>query len=209
MSDVSQNRWALTPPVIPCDTGEAQASEGYVLWLTGLSGSGKTTIAYALEKRLSKLGYACFVLDGDRMRRGLSSDLGFSAQDRSENIRRAAEVSKLFSEAGLICITAYISPYQVDRAAARQICGARFSEVYVATDLATCETRDPKGLYKRARAGEIPDFTGVSSPYEAPGAPDLRIDTTQEPLDECVSRLLAHLIDHWAPRQPASRKLPP
>lgn len=171
--------------------------QGGVLWLTGLSGSGKTTIAHALVASLHTLGLRAFALDGDRMRQGLSSDLGFSASDRAENIRRAAEVAKLFAEAGVLCVTAYISPYQADRNIARRICGARFSEIHIAADLATCEARDPKGLYARARRGEIKDFTGVSAPYEAPDAPELRVNTAVMSLEACVDHILAHVRERY------------
>lgn len=146
------------------------------IWLTGYSGSGKSTLAFGLEQRLIAAGYAAAVLDGDTVRSGLCSDLGFSLSERAENIRRVAEVAKLMNDAGLIVIVALISPLAREREHARQIIGAdRFVEVFVDTPLAICQQRDPKGLYKRALAGEIPDFTGVSSPYEAPIAPDLRI----------------------------------
>lgn len=148
------------------------------IWLTGLSASGKSTLAYGLEHILLKAGHACYVLDGDNVRHGLNNNLGFSAEDRSENIRRVAEVAKLMNEAGLIVITAFISPFRADRDKARAIIGEGvFQEVFIDANLAACEERDPKGLYKKARAGQIPDFTGISSPYEAPNAPDLIIST--------------------------------
>ncbi len=148
------------------------------VWLTGLSGAGKTTIARELDRRLFNQGRTCFVLDGDEVRRGLTQGLGFSVQDRRENIRRCAQVAHLMNEAGLLVIAAFISPYQVDRRMAREIIGEeRFLEVFVDAPLEICEARDVKGLYKRARAGEIPAFTGISDPYEAPVAPDLRLPT--------------------------------
>ncbi len=162
------------------------------IWLTGLSGSGKSTLAYALEKRLTEEGHACFVLDGDNVRHGLNRDLGFSAEDRAENIRRVAEVARLMNEAGLIVITSFISPYKADRAAAREIIGAdRFSEVFMDTPIEVCEQRDPKGLYAKARKGEIAEFTGVSSPYEAPDAPAVVIEA-----DSAVCHSVDCLIEH-------------
>jgi adenylylsulfate kinase len=159
--------------------------------LTGLSGSGKSTLAKALEKRLVESGHLAYILDGDNIRHGLNRDLGFSAQDRTENIRRVAEVARLLNEAGVIVITAFISPYREDRAQARQIIGAsRFAEIYVDAPLEVCESRDPKGLYKKARAGEIPQFTGISDPYEAPEAPELRLRTAEESVDQLVARLV-------------------
>jgi len=164
------------------------------VWLTGLSGSGKSTLAYALEKRLTEQGHACFVLDGDNVRRGLNRDLGFSADDRAENIRRVAEVAKLFNDAGLIVVTSFISPFRADRAEAREIIGSdRFIEVFVDAPLETCEARDPKGLYAKARAGEIAEFTGVSSPYEPPESPALVVDSGRLAAGECLEAVMGHL----------------
>jgi len=164
------------------------------LWLTGLSGAGKSTVARALERRLTDQGRSCFVLDGDEVRNGLNRGLGFSAADRRENIRRCAEVARLMNEAGLIVITAFISPYRADRFMAREIVGeGHFLEVFVDAPLATCEERDVKGLYRKARAGEIPSFTGVSDPYEPPEAPELRVPTTTH-LDASVD-LVMDLLD--------------
>ncbi len=159
-----------------------------MLWLTGLSGAGKTTLAEAVVARLAAAGYPCYLLDGDRLRTGLNADLGFSPQDRSENVRRTAQVAALFADAGMLCIVSLISPYRADRDNARKAT-PRFYEVHVAADLATCEQRDPKGLYKRARAGELPAFTGVSAPYEAPTAPELRLDTHRESPQASAERL--------------------
>lgn len=148
------------------------------LWLTGLSAAGKSTLAFAVERILHDMGRTCYVLDGDNVRHGLNRDLGFSAADRSENIRRVAEVSRLMNDAGLIVITAFISPLRQDRQAARAIIGApAFREIYVNPGMAVCEERDPKGLYKKARSGDLPEFTGVSAPYEAPFSADLELDT--------------------------------
>ena len=147
-------------------------------WLTGLSGAGKSTIAYELETLLIREGQPCAVLDGDNLRHGLNSDLGFSERDRHENVRRAAEVARLMNENGLVVVASLVSPYRDDREAAKAIVGAeRFVEVYVSTSLDVCESRDPKGLYRKARTGEIREFTGVSSPYEPPSAPTLTVDT--------------------------------
>ncbi|MFO7938037.1 MAG: sulfate adenylyltransferase subunit CysN [Kiritimatiellia bacterium] len=164
------------------------------IWLTGLSGSGKSTIARTLERKLVDKGCAAYILDGDNVRHGLNRDLGFSAEDRSENIRRIAEVARLMNAAGLIVITAFISPYRRDRAEARQIIGEdEFMEVHVNADLETCEQRDPKGLYKKARAGEIPQFTGISAPYEAPEKPSVIIATDKHSVEECVDKIIAAL----------------
>ena len=164
--------------------------KGCVIWFTGLSGSGKSTLATALEKKLSAAGSRAFVLDGDEIRRGLCSDLGFSAADRAENIRRLAEVAKLFAECGVICITAFISPLRASRENAKRIIGAnRFFEINLATPLDVCEGRDVKGLYAKARAGKIPEFTGISSPYQAPTKPSLRLNTSKTTVSESVARI--------------------
>ena len=164
------------------------------IWLTGYSGAGKSTVGFALEKALLDAGQACYVLDGDNVRHGLNKDLGFSPDARTENIRRIAEVAHLFNEAGLIVITAFISPYREDRAMARNIIGAeRFVEVHLATDISVCEQRDPKGLYAKARAGAIKDFTGISAPYEVPLTPTLSLDTSTHAVPDCVASLMQHL----------------
>jgi adenylylsulfate kinase len=168
--------------------------KGCVLWFTGLSGSGKSTVARAVEQRLFEDGRFVYVLDGDNVRHGLNADLGFSSDDRQENIRRLAEVAALFADAGLLTLTAFISPYRRDRQLARDRAGdGRFLEVYLDVPLAVCEERDPKALYERARAGEIPDFTGISSPYEPPADPELRLPTHELTVDECVERVVAEL----------------
>lgn len=160
------------------------------VWLTGLSGAGKSTLAQALERRLIANGRACHVLDGDKVRLDLSRDLGFSAADRSENIRRVAEVAKLMNEAGLIVITALISPYRSDRDMAQEIIGAdKFLEVHLAAPIETCELRDVKGLYRKARAGQITDFTGISAPYELPLNPACSIDTSTLAVDDALTQL--------------------
>ncbi|MGF6379400.1 adenylylsulfate kinase [Paraburkholderia atlantica] len=164
------------------------------IWLTGLSGAGKSTLAFALEERLIALGHACYVLDGDNVRHGLASDLGFERDDRRENIRRVAHVAQLMNDAGLIVITALISPLREDRAMAREIIGAdKFVETYVSASLATCASRDPKGLYAKARSGEISSFTGVSAPYEAPIDPHLHVDTGTLSPAQSVAQIFHYL----------------
>jgi adenylyl-sulfate kinase len=171
--------------------------EPLTLWLTGLSGSGKSTLAKAFEHRRVETGKACYRLDGDNLRHGLNRDLGFSPADRHENIRRAAEVAELMNDAGLIVITAFISPYRADREMARRIIGEeRFVEVYLACDLATCERRDPKGLYAKARRGEIAEFTGINAPYEAPESPALVLDTASLRIEACVAQLIRAVREH-------------
>lgn len=171
------------------------------IWLTGLPASGKSSIAKVLERRLVDAGRPCFVLDGDNLRHGLNRDLGFSPQDRKENIRRVAEVARLMNDAGLIVITAFISPYRDDREAARRVVGAeRFLEVYLSAPLATCEARDPKGLYRRARSGEITDFTAVSAPYEVPASPELVLDTANADVGNCVERLWRAIAERQGTR---------
>ena len=162
------------------------------VWLTGLSGAGKSTLAAELERRLVDAARPCYVLDGDNLRAGINRDLGFGPEDRRENIRRIAEIARLMNDAGLVAITAFISPYRADRQMARQIVGAdRFIEVHVDAPLEVCERRDPKGLYRKARRGELPDFTGVTAPYEAPESPELALATGRRPLEECVRELFA------------------
>lgn len=168
---------------------------GACIWLTGLSGSGKSTLALNLERKLLDQGIHAYVLDGDNVRHGLNKDLGFSPQDRTENIRRIGEVAKLFVDAGLIVITAFISPYRADRDIVRSLMAPEdFLEVYVKCDLTICEQRDPKGLYQKARRGEIPEFTGISAPYEEPLRPEIVINTTQLDLNACVAQLWNDLV---------------
>ena len=167
-----------------------------VVWLTGLSGSGKSTIANALEARLHSLGYHSMLLDGDNIRHGLNRDLGFTEADRVENIRRIGEVAKLMADAGLVAITAFISPFRSDRETARLLVPAgEFIEVYVCTPLEECERRDPKGLYARARSGRIPNFTGIDSPYEPPEIPEITLDTLRSSPEECVDILIQFMKD--------------
>ncbi len=167
--------------------------KGGVLWFTGLPGSGKSTLATDLEQRLFDEGYQTYMLDGDNVRNGLNRDLGFSPEDRTENIRRIGEVAALFAEAGTVVVTAFISPYQADRHMARDAAGDAFHEVYIKADVATCESRDPKGHYKKARAGEIPEFTGISAPYETPENAELIVDTMSHSVEECVEQLASYV----------------
>jgi adenylyl-sulfate kinase len=167
-----------------------------VVWTTGLSGAGKSTVTRELERRLFSMGVNAFILDGDNVRQGLCRDLGFSAADRSENIRRVAEVARLMSEAGVVVLTAFLSPYRADREEARRIVGAdRFIEVFLDCPLEECERRDPKSLYRRARQGEVAEFTGLSAPYEAPAHPDLRLRTDQLTPPAAAERILAALAE--------------
>jgi adenylylsulfate kinase len=176
------------------DRESANGQRGATIWFTGLSGSGKSTLAKQLESVLFGRGFRSYVLDGDNVRHGLNRDLGFSPEDRTENIRRIGEVAKLFTDAGSIAITAFISPYREDRDMVRSIMRkGDFIEVFVDCALEICESRDPKGLYKKARAGAIPEFTGISAPYEAPLAPELVIRTDELTPDECIERLLMYL----------------
>ncbi|MGK5054942.1 adenylyl-sulfate kinase [Janthinobacterium sp. RB2P8] len=174
--------------------GPLAGQRAATLWLTGLSGAGKSTLAYALERRLLAVGHLSCVLDGDNMRHHLNGDLGFSPRDRQENIRRSAVVARLMNDAGMMVICAFISPLRSDREMARQIIGSdNFIETYVSTPSALCEERDPKGLYKKARAGLIPSFTGVSAPYETPLAPALTLDTATLSLEQSCERLFQQL----------------
>jgi len=168
--------------------------KGIVLWFTGLSGSGKSTIANEVAYKLHQMGKLAYVLDGDNIRHGLNKNLGFSPEDRNENIRRISEVAKLFADAGIITITAFISPYRKYRNFCRELLGpGRFIEIYTKASLETCEKRDPKGLYKKAREGIIKDFTGISAPYEEPENPELVIDTDKYSVEESVELVLKKL----------------
>ena len=177
---------------------DARLSRGATVWFTGLSGSGKSTVAAICEERLLAAGRAAYLLDGDNLRHGLNGDLGFSSSDRTENIRRVGEVARLFADAGVIALVPVISPYLLDRAQARAAhreAGLPFFEVYVDTPIAVCETRDPKGLYAKARAGELKGFTGIDDPYEAPVEPELRLTPDDGTAEEQASRVLALLQD--------------
>ncbi len=165
-----------------------------IVWFTGLSGSGKSTLAHAVEERLHQLSCRTFVFDGDNVRHGLCGDLSFSEEDRRENIRRIGEMSKLFVEAGVIALTAFISPFRVDRLKVRNLTApGEFIEILCRCPIEVCEQRDVKGLYRRARAGEIRDFTGISSPYEEPENPELAVDTGSMPLDQCIDQVIGYL----------------
>ncbi len=174
---------------------EKQAGhQAVILWFTGLSGAGKSTVAHAVERRLHEMGCRTFVFDGDNVRHGLCADLGFSPEDRTENIRRIGEMSKLFIEAGVIALTAFISPFRADRAKVRALVAeGDFLEIYCHCPLEVCEQRDVKGLYAKAREGKIKEFTGISSPYEPPETPELVLDTGQATLDACVDQVIALL----------------
>lgn len=179
------------------DREKLHQHKSVVLWFTGLSGSGKSTLAHAVEKRLYEKGISTFVLDGDNVRHGLCHDLGFNDADRVENIRRISEVAKLMLEAGIVTLTAFISPFKSDRLAARNLMQlGEFIEIYCCCSLEVCESRDVKGLYKKARAGEIPFFTGIDSVYEPPDAPELTIHTDAQTVDDSVDMVIDYLITH-------------
>ena len=176
------------------DREQVLGQRGVTVWLTGLSGSGKSTIAVGAERELVRRGRLAYVLDGDNIRHGLNKNLGFSPADRTENIRRIGEVAKLFTDAGVIAMTSFISPYRADRDAVRALVAkGDFIEVHVAASVETCEGRDVKGLYQKARRGEIPEFTGISAPYEAPLHPELVLDTNRETVEQSVAGLVAYL----------------
>ena len=170
---------------------------GGVLWFTGLSGAGKSTLAMEVERRLFAKGYNVYVLDGDNVRRGLNANLGFAPEDRAENIRRVGEAAALFADAGFICISAFISPYRADRDRARTAAKGAFHEIFINADLKVCEGRDPKGLYRKARAGEIKDFTGVSAPYQAPATAELSVDTGTQTVDSCVQEIIDYVFANF------------
>ena len=171
---------------------------GGVLWFTGLSGSGKSTLAMAVEQRLFNKGYHVYVLDGDNVRGGLNANLGFSPEDRAENIRRVGEVAGLFADSGVICISAFISPYRADRVRARTAAKGGFHEIFIKAGLEACERRDPKGLYRKARAGEIADFTGISAPYEPPSKAELVVDTEAADIEESVRQVVDYVERKFA-----------
>ncbi len=170
--------------------------KGHVLWFTGLSGSGKSTVASAVERELYQKGFRTFILDGDNVRTGLNSDLDFSAQSREENIRRIAHVSALMKDAGLIVLSAFVSPYTKDREFVRTSCKNDFSEIFVSTPLEVCEQRDVKGLYAKARAGEISNFTGISAPFEEPSSPELDVPTHTMSIEEATHMVVSYVIKH-------------
>ena len=179
------------------DREKRLGQKGCVIWFTGLSSSGKSTLAHEVENMLYQRGHLTYVLDGDNIRHGLNKNLGFSPEDREENIRRIGEVGKLFADAGIIAMTAFISPYRADRDKARALLDAgRFIEVYVDCPLDVCEERDPKGLYKQARAGKIKEFTGISAPYEPPDNPEIVLNTGKQTVAECAQEVIAFL-ERW------------
>tara|TARA_B100001964_G_C14111635_1_gene544112 strand:+ start:120 stop:719 length:600 start_codon:yes stop_codon:yes gene_type:complete len=197
MTVKSQNLVTVKHRISAQQRSQANSHKGGVLWFTGLPGSGKTTLAIELEHRLFKLGRQVYVLDGDNIRQGLSSDLGFSHEDRTENIRRIGEVAALFADGGFLVISALISPYVEDREIARKAAGVGFSEIYIEAEVEDCERRDPKGHYKLAREGKIPDFTGISAPYEKPENPKLAINTVTNDIDQCVEELLVFIDGNY------------
>ncbi|AOH55178.1 adenylyl-sulfate kinase [Peribacillus muralis] len=170
--------------------------KSYILWFTGLSGSGKSTIANMVEAKLHAKGVSTYILDGDNLRNGLNEDLGFSMDDRKENIRRIGEVSKIFVDSGIVVLATFISPYANDREDVRKkVESDEFIEIYVKCPIEACEERDPKGLYKKARIGKITDFTGVSAPYEEPENPEIIIETSENTIEECVQQIINYLVD--------------
>jgi len=181
--------------VTRADREQLNGHRGCTVWLTGLSGSGKSTIAVELEKRLWDRGVRAYILDGDNVRHGLNKNLGFSPEDRTENIRRIGEVAKLFTEAGMVAITAFISPYRADRDQVRTLMPEDFVEVLVECPLEVCEQRDVKGLYQKARAGQIKEFTGISAPYEPPAKPELALRTDRQSVEESVAAIVALLSE--------------
>jgi adenylyl-sulfate kinase len=198
-ADPSARIVVLHPGSVPREERERRLGQrGCVVWFTGLSGSGKSTVARAVERRLADAGRLAYVLDGDNVRHGLCADLGFSDADRTENVRRVAEVAALLADAGIVVLTAFISPFRKDRAGARAAAETalgpgRFVEAFVDAPLAVCEARDPKGLYAKARRGEIPEFTGIASPYEAPERPEIVVRTAEVGLDAAAADVLARL----------------
>lgn len=193
MSIKSKNITKVEHRIPRNDRWQRNTHKGGVIWFTGLSASGKSTLAVLLEQRLFEGGHQVFVLDGDNVRHGLNSDLGFSETDRVENIRRIGEVAALFAEAGIIVVTAFISPYRRDRRIARDAAGENFHEVHLDINIAICEERDPKGLYAKARKGEIPDFTGISAPYEAPEEAELTLDTGKLSVEESIDQVMRYV----------------
>ena len=184
------------PTVYRKDRETLNGHKSAILWFTGLSGSGKSTLAHAVEDHLYRMNIHTFVLDGDNIRQGLCKDLGFSDADRTENIRRIGEVSKLMVDAGVMVMTAFISPFRQDRNLVRELVDSGdFVEIYCDASLETCEQRDPKGLYKKARAGQIPEFTGISSPYEAPESPEIVLKTDADSIEDCVKQVVTYLTE--------------
>ncbi|MBA5608613.1 adenylyl-sulfate kinase [Duganella sp. FT3S] len=201
----TQNIFLQAPAIAPANRALRRHQRPCVLWFTGLSGSGKTTIAGLVERRLAELGLHTYLLDGDNVRHGLCRDLGFSDADRVENIRRVGEVAHLMADAGLIVLSAFISPFRSDRRLVRQLMEpGEFVEIFIDTPLGECERRDPKGLYKKARAGQIGNFTGLDSPYERPEQPELRLATLEETAEQCAQRVLDYLAARQLLAPPAA-----
>lgn len=191
----SKNIYWHSATISRADREKLNGHKSAILWFTGLSGAGKSTLAHAVEDRLYQLGARTYVLDGDNIRHGLCKDLGFSDADRTENIRRIGEVAKLFTDSGVIALTAFISPFRSDRDAVRALVeDGDFIEIYCKCDLDVCEERDVKGLYKKARAGEIPEFTGINSPYEEPLNPEIVVDTAAQSIEESVEQVIRALV---------------
>lgn len=196
LPESSNITWTVTR-VTDAMRAERLGQRGAVIWMTGLSGSGKSTMAVGLDARLHAAGHPSFILDGDNLRHGLCSDLGFSSEDRSENIRRTGEVAKLMAQSGIIVICSLISPFQKDREKVRESClkdGVPFAEVFINAPLSVCEERDPKGLYRKARTGEIRGFTGIDSPYEHPASPEITLQTGTLAPEQCLETLVGHVL---------------
>jgi len=204
----SKNLFWHTSSISRKDREVLNGHRGVTVWLTGLSAAGKSTLAVAMESALFKQGYRTYILDGDNIRHGLNSNLGFSPEDRSENIRRVGEVAKLFTDCGIITFTAFISPYRADRQLVRSLFReGDFIEVYVDCPISVCEQRDPKEMYKKARRGEIPSFTGISAPYEIPQAPEIRLDTSILPVDGCTTIITDYLTKNGYLQENCLREL--
>jgi len=194
MEHKEANLMEYRPKITKKDRARLNGHQSFILWFTGLSGSGKSTVAHRLEERLFEIGVRTYVLDGDNVRTGLNKGLGFSAEDREENIRRIGEVAKLFVDAGLVVLTAFISPYRKDRMAVRSLVGSNeFVEIYVKCPLEICERRDTKGLYEKARRGVVKQFTGIDDPYEEPEHPEMILETDKVSLEQCVEEILNFL----------------
>ena len=198
----NQNTVWHEPVIVRTDRERLNGHKSAILWFTGLSGSGKSTLAHAVEEKLFEQGIRTFVLDGDNIRQGLCKDIGFSDADRTENIRRIGEVSKLMLNAGVVVMTAFISPFRKDRQIVRELVQqGDFIEIYCQASLAVCEQRDPKGLYKKARAGAIAEFTGITSPYEEPDSPEMTVATGTHSIEECVAQVMQVLKGREIVRQ--------
>lgn len=197
MDDNKNNLYWHQSSISVDERRELNKYKSCVIWFTGLSAAGKSTLANVLCERFHSMHIHGYVLDGDNIRHGLNKDLGFKPEERRENIRRIGEIAKLFVDAGLIAVTAFISPYQEDRLQARKLVkNDEFIEVYVKCDLAECERRDPKGIYQKARSGVIKEFTGISAPYEEPESPEIVVDTSKSSVDQCITQLLDYLIEN-------------